>query len=52
MKVRSDFVTNSSSYSSVCIKIQNRALAELLQKYKANRLHAYLSVEDDLVLIS
>lgn len=52
MKVRSDFVTNSSSYSSVCIKIQNRALAELLQNYKADRLHAYLSVEDDLVLIS
>ncbi len=34
MKIRTDFVTNSSSYSSTEIIIDNPVLLELLQKYK------------------
>jgi len=34
MKIRTDFVTNSSSYSSASIVIDNPVLLEILQKYK------------------
>jgi hypothetical protein len=34
MKIRTDFVTNSSSYSSAEIVIDNPVLLEILQKYK------------------
>lgn len=34
MKIRTDFVTNSSSYSSVCITIESKELAQLLKKYE------------------
>ncbi len=34
MKIRTDFVTNSSSYTSACIVIDNPVLLEILQKYK------------------
>ena len=33
MKIKSDFVTNSSSFSSVVIRIQSKELAQLLTKY-------------------
>lgn len=36
MKIRTDFVTNSSSYSSAEIVIDNPVLLEILQKYKDN----------------
>lgn len=34
MKIRTNFVTNSSSYSSAEIKIDNPVLLEILKKYK------------------
>ena len=34
MKIRTNFVTNSSSYSSAEIKIDNPVLLEILEKYK------------------
>ena len=34
MKIRSDFVANSSSFSSVVIRIQSKELAQLLAKYR------------------
>lgn len=34
MKIRSDFITNSSSYSSVVVRIQSKKLAELLAQYQ------------------
>lgn len=34
MKIRTNFVTNSSSYSSAEIKIDNPVLLEMLEKYK------------------
>ena len=34
MKIRTGFVTNSSSYSSAVIRIQSRKLASLLKEYE------------------
>ena len=51
MKIRSDFVTNSSSYSSVCISIQSKELADLLKKYKASRELRQLSVRGSRVSV-
>ena len=34
MKMRTDFVTNSSSYSTAEVVIDNPVLLEILQKYK------------------
>ena len=36
MKIRTDFVTNSSSSSFVCIRIQSEKLKELFEKYNFN----------------
>ena len=51
MKIRSDFVTNSSSYSSVCIRIQSKKLADLLTKYKVEGGVDGLSIQDSQVSI-
>ena len=51
MKIRTDFVTNSSSYSSVCISIQSKELADLLKKYKASRELRQLSVRGSRVSV-
>ena len=34
MKIRTGFVTNSSSYASACVSIQSRELIELLKEYE------------------
>ena len=34
MKIRSDFVTNSSSFSSVVVRVQSKQLAQLLANYQ------------------
>lgn len=34
MKIRTDFVTNSSSYNSCVIRIDNPVLEEIFKKYK------------------
>lgn len=34
MKIRSDFVTNSSSFSSVVVRVQSKELAQLLANYQ------------------
>lgn len=44
MKIRTDFVTNSSSYSSVCITIESKELAQLLKKYEIQHDVPELSV--------
>ena len=51
MKIRSDFVTNSSSYSSVVITIQSKKLADLLKAYQADKYNHELSVSGSRVSI-
>ena len=43
MKIRTDFVTNSSSYSSAVIRIQSRKLASLLKEYE----ELFMKIYDD-----
>ena len=46
MKIRTNFVTNSSSYSSAEIKIENPVLLEILKKYK--ELNTFVDSYNDL----
>ena len=43
MKIRTGFVTNSSSYSSAVIRIQSRKLASLLKEYE----ELFMKIYDD-----
>ena len=52
MKIRTDFVTNSSSYSSVCITIESKELAQLLKKYEIQYDVLELSVRGSKPLFS
>jgi len=48
MKIRTDFVTNSSSYSSTSIVIDNPVLMEILVKYKEIGLFENLDVDFEI----
>ena len=55
MKIRTGFVTNSSSYSSAEIKIENPVLLEILKKYKDlavfNNIYVAIIIKDKHILI-
>lgn len=48
MKIRTDFVTNSSSYSSAEVVIDNPVLMEILIKYKEMGTFNNLPVEEEI----
>lgn len=52
MKIRSDFVTNSSSTSSVCVRVKSEELARLLAQYQhLFGKHNYVQIFSDGILV-
>lgn len=47
MKLRTGFVTNSSSYSSAEVHIENPLLIEILQKYKLLYINRHIRRRKD-----
>ena len=56
MKIRTDFVTNSSSYSSAVIRIQSKELSDLIRSYQTQYENLFgeypeMRIEDDCVVV-
>lgn len=51
MKIRTDFVTNSSSSSFVVIKIQSKTFAEIIKEHEEYIAENLLSVEPDFEVV-